>query len=274
MSLWLLVCLLVPALAFAYLWVTPRRAHNRAYIERVSTCGFLAPPPTVQGLRSLRRLARFLTFVQVGRIKVLGRENLDNVKGPMLVAPNHPNSADVAVMPLVLDRPARYMAARGVFTFAGGWGALLCAPMGAFAVDLSPGMGGPAKDAAVKVLTSGETLCMFPEGWAYLNGRLGPLKKGAVRITREAAQLLGETTYLVPVFLRYGRYPGDWIRKFPPPIEYTFVLLNSWLYRRGVTVVIGKPIPSTELPPDDTRATALLRDRIVALDPLQRNGEP
>ena len=229
------------------LWLYPLLRRAREYSNSVATCGFLAPPPTPRGLRWLMRTARVLVFIQVGRLKVIGRENLDLADGPMIVTPNHAHSADVAVLPLVLQRSARYMAAQGVFKFGWGLGGLLVGPMGAFCADLDRGKGGPAREAAVKVLTSGQILGMFPEGWAYLDGKMGPMKKGSVRISREAARILGKTTYQVPVFIRYGRYPGSWIRKLSPPLEYLFVLLNSWYYRRGATIVVGKPIPSTAL---------------------------
>lgn len=41
--------------------------------------------------------------------------------------------------------------------------------------------------------------------------------------------------------------------------------------REGVTVVIGKPISSVDLPDDDTEGTALLKERITELDPLRKD---
>ncbi len=251
---WLILRYLIPPLRRAF-----------AYSKLASTCGYLPDPPTPGAVRFLRRFARFVCFIQVGRSEVVGRENLDH-QGPVLVAPNHPHYADPGVMVLVLNCPARYMAARGVFRFGFGAGALLAGPCGAFCADLTPGKGGPAREAAVRVLASGQKLVMFPEGWAYLDGQLGPFKKGAVRIAREAASQLGKPVSIVPVHLRYGRYPGSWIKKLTPPLEYLFVFLNSWYYRRGVTVVIGQPISSNDLPADDSEATELLKQRIVALD--------
>jgi 1-acyl-sn-glycerol-3-phosphate acyltransferase len=270
-TLW---CSVFVLLAVLYICLRPGLRRARLYIDQISTCGYLAPPPTPGGLRALMRTARVLAFIQVGPLKVIGRENFDLPDGPMIVTPNHAHSADTAVLPLVLQRPARYMAAQGVFRFAWGLGGLLVGPMGAFSADVDRGKGGPAREAAVRVLTTGQTLGMFPEGWAYLDGRMGPMKKGAVRIAKEAARQLGKTTYLVPVFIRYGRYPGSWILKFSPPVQYLIVFTNWWWFRRGATIVVGKPIPSTALPEDDGEATELLRQHIVALDPSGRNGEP
>lgn len=248
--------------------IRPLWLRARAYIANVSTCGYLPPPPTERAVRFLMRLSRFLTWVQCGKVRIIGRENLDSHQ-PMIVAPNHPHYIDPAVIAMALDRPARYMAARGVMRFGFGLGSLMAGPCGAFAADLTPGKGGGARLAGVRVITGGETLVMFPEGWAYLDGSLGPFKKGAVRIARESARILGKDTYIVPVFLRYGRYPGAWIKKLSPPVEYLFVFLSSWYYRRGVTAVIGKPIAASSLPGDDAAATEYLQQRIVALDPAR-----
>lgn len=269
----------VPTMAIALaalfaVWVAWRcsslRERTRNYIRQVSTCGFLAPPPTPQAVRRLLRWAKSLSFIQVGKIKIIGRENLENIPGPHVITPNHPHWVDVAVLPILMDGPARYMAAQGVFTFAGGLGALLVAPVGAFCANLTKGQGHPALEAGINVLTSGQRLVMFPEGWAYLDGKLGAFKKGAVRIAREASKRLGETTYVVPVNLRYGKYPGSWITKLPPPLEYALVFALFLVYRRGLTMVVGKPIPIHQFSEDDAIATEQLKQAVIALDPVRK----
>jgi len=257
--------------ACIWFWLSmarPLLKRARAYIAQVSTCGYLPAPPSPGAVAFLRGLARFFAWWQAGKLTVIGRENL-KISGPFVLAPNHPHYVDPAIAVLILDRPARFMAARGVFRALWGLGSLICSRVGAFAADLTPGKGGPAREAGIKVLTSGQTLVMFPEGWAYLDGKLGQLKKGAVRIAREAQNRRGSPVHIVPVFLRYGRYPGSWIKKLNPTLEYLFLFLNAWYYRRGVTAVVGKPISSAELPLDDARATELLAQRIVALDPAK-----
>lgn len=254
----------------AWRYVIPAIRRAREYSRRVATCGYLAPPPTPRALKWGLRLAKLLAFIQVGRIKIINRENIEKADGPFIVTPNHPHWADAVTLPIMMNGPARYMAAQGVFTFAGGLGGLLVAPLGAFAADLTLGKGGPARKAAVDVLTSGQRLVMFPEGFAYLDGELGEFKKGAIRIAREAAEKLGKTTYIVPVNLRYGRYPGSWIRKLPPPVEYLLVFLLFVVFRRGLTMVVGEPIPIHNFSTDDVVATEQLKQAIVALDPALR----
>lgn len=263
-----IVWLALAAIAALLVWrFSPVRQRARQYIQKVQTCGYLAPPPSWKGVRRLQRLAKALIFIQVGKVKIIGQENLSAVPGPYIVTPNHPHWADTAALPILMNGPARYMAARGVFTFAGGLGGLLVGPMGAFCADLTKGKGGPAKDAAVEVLTSGQRLVMFPEGWAYLDGRLGEFKKGAIRIAREAAVKLKKPTYVVPVNLRYGKYPGKWITKLPPPLEYFLVFMLFFMFRRGLTMVVGKPVAIDQFSTDDAAATEQLKKMIVALDP-------
>jgi 1-acyl-sn-glycerol-3-phosphate acyltransferase len=277
LSIWTILLILAALLSAGWFWikcVVPAYRRAREYSLKVSTCGYLADPPSPGWVRFLQRFAACVTAMQAGPIKVVGAENLPaQVPGdldkqePFMVCPNHPHYVDPGVMVRVLNRPVRFMAAQGVFTCGHGFGALLAGPCGAFAVDLTPGKGTPARDAAVKVLTTHQVLCMFPEGWAYLDGQMGRLHKGAVWIAKKAADELGKPVSIIPVFLRYGCYPGSWIKKLPPPIQYYWMYVNKWYYRRGVTVVIGKPISSSELPTDDAEGTELLRQRIVGLDP-------
>lgn len=256
--------------AFIAFYLIPKIKQAVEYINNVKECGYLPPPPNKLGLFWLDILCRLILFVNVGRVKVEGTENLAKLDGkPYLITPNHPHFADVAVMPYVLGaRRARYMAAKGVFTFGGGLGALIFGPMGAFAVDLTKGKGGPAKDASVEILSTNQILVMFPEGWAYLDGVMENFKKGAVTIAKETQARISEDVYIVPTFLRYGKYPGSWIRKIPPPLEYFILLMLFPIFRRGVTVVFGEPIPASSLPEDDYVGTELLEQKVRELDPL------
>jgi 1-acyl-sn-glycerol-3-phosphate acyltransferase len=242
---------------------------KRDYIRKVSQSGFLAAPPSGFALWFARRYCQALVDWQVGKVQVEGIENLQ-VDGPMLIAPNHGHFIDPMLFPLILGRPARFMAAQGVFEAAGGLMSLLAAPCGAFAVNLNPGKGAKAADAAVEVLTTGQTLVMFPEGYAWLDGHVDKFKKGAVRIIRRTAVALGRTCYIVPVYIRYGRYPGERLLRWSPAVQYMLLFLLARFFRKGATVVFGKPISSDELPADDAEATDLLRQKVLELDP-QRN---
>ena len=222
------------------------------------------PPPTRRAQRVLRAAARAILWVQVGAVTVRGREHLAG-PGPKLIVANHGHYVDCASFVRLLDEPPRFMAARGVFRFAGGLLSGLATACGAFCVDLEPGKGAAAREVAVRLLVAGQTVVMFPEGWVYMDGGLGPLKNGAARAAHEAARRLGHPIAVVPVALRYGRYPGAWIRRLPFLLQFLVVLLGWLRYRRGVTVSIGAPISSAVLRGRECGGTALLRRELLAL---------
>lgn len=261
--------LIAALLLLCLLFLLPALKRARRYVNDVSTCGFLPPPPTERSLRWMRRLVRPWVFLQVGKITVIGRENLLACDGGVITTPNHSHPADNFLMPYVLNRATRYMAARGWMRIGGGLGALITGPMGAFCVDTRPGMGRPAQDAAVRVVVSGQHLNIFPEGGAFPDGDTRNFKTGAVRIAQESARQLGRCTFIVPTYIRYGRYAGPWIMRLPEPIRYAVIFFNPWYFRRGVTVVFGTPIASDSLPEDPTQATDVLRQRVLALDPAR-----
>jgi 1-acyl-sn-glycerol-3-phosphate acyltransferase len=166
------------------------------------------------------------------------------------------------------------MVAQGVFRTLFGVSGLVLGPIGAFAVDMTPGKGGPAKVAAVQVLKTGQILSMAPEGRNPLDDRpTGPFKPGAVNIGKQAAAELRRTVYFVPIFVRYGRYAPTWISELPGGLRYVVVFFNPWYFRRGATVVIGKAMPSTELSEDDLQASEQLRQHVISFDPLRRKGD-
>jgi 1-acyl-sn-glycerol-3-phosphate acyltransferase len=236
----------------------------RRYAQACGRCGYLPDPPTERGRIFTKRLSRFLVWIQVGNIEVTGSANLASA-GPKIIAANHPHSVDPFVFGVLLPEAARYMTAAGVMKFCGGLGAMILGPCGAFCADLRRGKGLPALKTAVRVLTSGQTLVIFPEGWAHLDSITRPFKRGVVHIAREAAAQLGRPIPIVPVHFRHGAYPGNWINRLNPRLQFLLVPLAFAIYRRGVKVTVGKPILSSALPVDDTAAAAHLRAQILSL---------
>src|SRR5688572_32086337 len=91
---------------FAFSWmryIGPAIGRARAYMKNMSTCGFVPPPPSRRGTRFLYGLSKVLSWIQVGRIRYIGRDNL-KLDGPFIVAPNHPHYIDPAVIVLALNR--------------------------------------------------------------------------------------------------------------------------------------------------------------------------
>ena len=261
-----LLCLAIPPVKRLWRSLLTTVRESREYAAKMQEPGHLPPPPTDREHARMMRIVRFLTWLFIGKVRVVGLENVDAVPtSSFIVTPNHPSPYDVVLLPAVLNRKTRFMSALGVMQALHGLGGLVVGPFGAFAANLDRGKGAPALRAAIQVVASHQTLVMWPEGWTYLDGKLGAFKKGAVKIAKEAATQLGETTYIVPVNVEYGKYPGPAIMRLPIKLQYLVLVAFFPWYRRGVTVKFGKAIPSTNLPENDSDATELLKQTIARL---------
>ncbi len=239
----------------------PRWLRLKKHLKDLRTPGFIPAPPTVEGRRRQLRLSSLLTWVFVGKVKILGLENLSKLPTgcSYQITPNHSHFADIFVLPMLVHGcNPRYMAAPQVMGGLCGLLGLLLAPLGAFAAS---------RKAAAEILCSGQCMVIFPEGWTYLDGNMGRCRKGAVQLCRLAAKAQQQPSYLLPIYVRYGRYPGSWITKLPIRLQYAILFLGFVGFRSGATIKIGAPIASSALPSDDTEASQLLRQEILILKP-------
>lgn len=213
---------------------------------------------------------RIVTFVQVGRIRVTGQENLPAT--PVVICCNHSHYADIVILPLALRRWLTFMAHPDFYkTF--GFLKRILETLGAFpAGDGTPRGSLRACACAIRALASGYTVTIFPEGRTTFDWRLKEVRRGAIRILRGAMPNDQEPALLVPVYIRYGRYPGAWIRHFSDPLQYLLVLLGFWRYRRGARVIIGPPVSQSDLPESEKAAAEVVAERIRSLDPERGDG--
>jgi 1-acyl-sn-glycerol-3-phosphate acyltransferase len=159
----------------------------KLWIKKITTCGY-ADAPNPKAFAFGIWLTRILTFIQVGRIRVVNRENLQMHK-PIIVCSNHPHYIDAAIFPNLIQRQARYMVDEDVLRFGFGLGALILVPGGAFpARDGTRGSNLRTCETAVQFLSSGYPLLIFPEGHTNFKMEMAPLKKGAIRIAKIASQ--------------------------------------------------------------------------------------
>ena len=264
------LCLVLCAGLFGYLKYRSLRGH----IKEATTCGYVAPPPTAKAVASLNRWARFFIFIQVGKIRYVGLENLHNVPGPSIYSANHPHYIDPLIASQTVNKPVRYMAHGRVMHSLGGLLGVYLSKRGVFAAqdDIKDG-GVRTREAATQMLVSGQHLVVFPEGLTNFSPSVDDLRPGAVKIIREAARRLGKPVYIVPGYTRYGKYPTAWLATWDRPIQYFMVLFGFPFFRRGAVVTIGKPISAAELygptlnERTDEEAMALLKQRIESLDP-------
>ncbi|MEN3334727.1 MAG: 1-acyl-sn-glycerol-3-phosphate acyltransferase [Blastocatellia bacterium] len=111
-----------------------------------------------------------------------GLENVPD-EGAVILAGNHPSYLDPILIILPIKRVIRFMA----------WDALFRVPllgsiikaMGAFPVDIRRGKGEAAYREALRVLTSGAALGIFPEGQRSERGPMDELRSGTARLAIE-----------------------------------------------------------------------------------------
>lgn len=134
----------------------------------------------------------------------------------LLIAPNHSHDSDPHVMMHVGRAAARqfyFMAAWQIFRPHWGLDGWILQRLGAFSVDRE-GCDRRAIQQAVKLLTTGSSLVVFPEGEVYrLNDRLTPLLDGVAFMALTAQRELdkegaGRRVWIVPAAIRY-RYVDD-----------------------------------------------------------------
>jgi len=186
--------------------------------------------------------ARLLIWLLIGDVQVFGSVPA----GGVLLCSNHPSYRDVFLFAFV-HRGARLLVHPLVFTFpflkrwALRWGFVQ--------VDIP---------IAVDLLKRGEPVAICPTGLVEALGEdLLPYKTGAVRIAAQAG------VPLVPMRIRYGNYPGPWVKRFSITTQNILLFLLWPFYRRGATVTFGEPFRVAGL--DAKAETAELRRRMLAL---------
>jgi 1-acyl-sn-glycerol-3-phosphate acyltransferase len=116
-------------------------------------------------------------------------------------------------------------------------------------------------NAAVRFLHEGLSFVVFPEGTRSLDGRLGPFKKGAFRMTIEAGVpivpvSLAGTQHLLPKG-EWAVRPGDVTVRFDPPVDtskYDVDHRGELLER--VHTVVAENLPADQQPLSDFSAPA------------------
>jgi 1-acyl-sn-glycerol-3-phosphate acyltransferase len=184
-------------------------------------------------------------YYRVAEVGVDGIEDFHRRFHPgdgVLIAPNHSHDSDPHVMMEVGLRARRrfyFMAAWQIFRTHKGIDGWVLQRMGAFSVDRE-GCDRRAIRQAVDLLTSGNSLVVFPEGEIYhLNDRLTPLLEGVAFMALTAQKELerspeGRRVWVVPAAIRY-QYAED-VR---PELEAAMARLEDR--------VLSKPPPGLPL---------------------------
>jgi 1-acyl-sn-glycerol-3-phosphate acyltransferase len=177
----------------------------------------------------------------VGGPRVAGRENLAALDGPFLICPNHSSHLDVSTLRLALGpRRRRRLAAAAAedYFFTGHrWLAFLAAWLGGFAFRRH-GANPQSVAEIARLLSSGWSVLIFPEGTRSRTGEIAPFKPGiglvATRTGRPVVpvRIVGLHDVLAPgrllprpgrVEVRFGEplhaRPGEDARAFTTRLE-------------------------------------------------------
>jgi len=232
----------------------------RKYAERQVTSGYIPRPSRLLQIFGRHILARLWIFIQFGRIKVIGKENL-KLPGRFIFCPNHTHTADGPLLfPVITRKNLHMMAAHDVMQGAGGWLGILMGKMGCYPVDRNRGH--TVVRPSIKLLVEGKSLVIFPDGKVYWKGECARFKRGAAFIAQHAQEILGDAARvaLVPIQMVYGKRDVG-------SIDTGFKTMGlKW--RGGVTITVGKPLYVDELQHLSThQITELLHDFICHAQP-------
>lgn len=221
------------------------------YAQRCLTSGFL--PVAFLPLQFVGKLlAKLWIFLQVGHVKIIGKEHLDS-GGRLVFCANHVSMFDPILIYSLLRCYPRYMTAIEEMTGFGGLKAVFMGACGSFAVDRSKGK--TVIEPAINVLLSGDSLVIFPEGRIGTNGEY---KLGSAIIALGAAAKLPqpERVGIVPIHLSFNGYHSQSAKGPYGSMKF--------IWRHGVTVTAGAPIwldSSATVSPEEL--TAMVRHQIV-----------
>lgn len=184
--------------------------------------------------RLFRGLLRLLARLFLG-FEVHGQENTPE-SGPLVVAANHSRFFDPVFVCMAVPRRFQWMAKKELFVFPF---RKFFAFIGSFPVDRAVG-GRSALKAALKLLSEGWTLGIFPEGTRRKEGVSPEVKSGAVMLA-----VRGNAPVL-PVYI--GEIPGlaarmrgaRWNAYIGEPINIDNTLKGREAYKEAVDLVLGE----------------------------------
>jgi len=178
----------------------------------------------------------FLLYKTFVSINIEGKENLSNLKGPIILAPNHTSELDVTIIPLTLsffsDLYPIYFVSNAESRYnTFGWrnyiyGGKFFNLLGGYPVYLGQKNYELALQDHINLLKKGHTVCIFPEGKRTENGELSPGRGGLGFM----AYATGATVVPIAINTFYSIKPTDFFFR-----------------RRKVTVTVLKPILSKDL---------------------------
>jgi 1-acyl-sn-glycerol-3-phosphate acyltransferase len=229
--------------------------------------GYLPPAPSLFGRVLLKLISRIGCYLFVGRINVIGKENI-SFNQRLLIVSNHSFALDFMVLNFALPYSFRHLAKAEEVQ---GWRAPVAACTGHFAVDVAngrakPGFGALAVEACARVLRN-DRLLIFPQGKIVVENKLtaDDFRTGAMRTAQLVLEKLQCASITIqPIAIQYQRNSTQaaCLSQFAAKIGLRkFEGLTNF----GAVVTIGKQIVMNAVPKDLKQATQELRLEIQNL---------
>ncbi|UTR14733.1 1-acyl-sn-glycerol-3-phosphate acyltransferase [Salipaludibacillus sp. LMS25] len=177
--------------------------------------------------KTIKYLAKWLIPLKYN-IVIKNKENLHEIKGPLIISSNHTSSLDPILIGLIFDKPVHFMAKKELFkTKIGRW---FFTSMNAISIDRYAHMLIRPVRKVFTLLEREKVIGVFPEGKRVKKERKGKLKNGVAFFALKAN---------VPVL----------------PIG---ILINNkrQLVRRKVTIVIGDTLDVSDFSSNSYREVA------------------
>lgn len=241
--------------------------------EKIKHPGYTSPHVSSWARVIRLRLGRLVAYLKVGRLVVIGKENL-NYPGRLLITPNHQNEKDAVAMTAALGtRHYRFLMAVDQITPIR---APLVAWLGGIAVhENNPGASVRAAINALKA-EQDSSILIFPQGRLVKDNTLSreDFFSGALMIGKHAAKKSKAPFALLPMAIYYHRRPDHATLLFKLADRFGISWFSTWFNETtyGATVAIGKPIPLSELPDDLDAATDVLFEQVKALSHLAESA--
>ncbi|MDZ4837131.1 MAG: lysophospholipid acyltransferase family protein [Candidatus Melainabacteria bacterium] len=203
---------LLSTTALIFRMVQGRVKYWEPHVEKVRQGGYVPPQPYFLTALLMRTLCIILGFLEVGPIKILGRNRLPK-SGPTIIAPFHVDAGDGSIISSLLGiRTMYYLIRTTEVTGLRGWIGTLT---GAIAVDEESQEGrAKAFKAAISALANGGpdvTMIIFPQGQLVPDEevRRTDFKSGTMAIAKLAARKRKEPIWIVPIGVHYRTDPSE-----------------------------------------------------------------
>lgn len=294
----------------ATIWAVCSYRYWKAESLKFASSGYMGAKANLAGRILFAAACRLVTFLTVGKVKVIGKNNIPRF-GRVILAANHQLPCDFAMLRRGSNRHFRMLTSAEEL---GGIMGVLGAYFGVISISFkNKGDGALAEAGCVRAVSEVDgALGIFPQGGLLPGNQLKKeeFRPGAVRIGKAAAAYAEADVCIVPIAIHYKRDPkqADWSHRFLKRFRRLFkgmanpkywdplfkvnteslgeaekaellqkqqALLEAFRKSRvtnyGGVVVVGKPIKVSSLPSDPLEAIEIVRLAIVELSAQAQN---